>query len=162
MRLWVTGLLLASSVLFGSSRSWGETSLLKAFFEQREIVATVFFARGSSKLDRVATAELESTLARIRQSTCDAHLIRIEGFSGQEGSAENAFRLSLKRADSVARFLRTKGVNCLAGINGYGDLQASPPAGGKALRVEIAAYAKMSLFDFDSARHIDARKVIQP
>ena len=162
MRFWGTSVLLATSVLFCVSQSRGETSLFKVLSEQREVVATVFFDRGSSHLDRGATAELESTLMRIRQSTCESRLIRIEGFSGQEGSTESAFRLSLNRAHSVAKLLRTKGVPCLVGINGYGDLQASPNAGGKDLRVEIAAYPKLFLFDFDSARQIDSREVIQP
>ena len=161
MRFRVT-ILLSLAVLLGVLPVRAETALFKAFFEQREVVATVSFARGSSHLDVTATAELAAALQRIRDLVCDSRLIRIEGFSGQEGSAEKAFRLSMNRAYAVAGFLEAKGVSCLVGINGYGALKASSAGSPDDLRVEIAAYPKMFVFDFDNARHVDAREVKLP
>ena len=157
MRFRVTTLV-PLAVLFCVSLAWGETALFKAFFEHREVVTSVFFGRGSSELDKAAAAELGAALERIRGLTCASRLIRIEGFAGQEGSAENAFRLSMNRANAVARFLETRGVACLVGVSGYGALQSSPQGNADGLRVEIAAYPKMFIFDFDNARHVDVRE----
>jgi outer membrane protein OmpA-like peptidoglycan-associated protein len=100
----------------------------------------------------MAARELGAMLPRIREVGCAARLIRIEGFSGHEGTAEHNFRLSLNRANSVARFLENKGVPCLIGVNGYGDLRTGQNDAASDLRVEIAAYPKMFIFDFESAR----------
>ena len=155
-------MLLQLAVLFHASLSWGETSLFKACFEQREVVATIFFGRGSSHLDQAAAADLNAALKRIRELTCPSRLIRIEGFSGFEGSDEHNFRLSMNRANSVAQFLKRKGVPCLVGVNGYGDLHAGQNGTASDLRVEIVAYPKMFIFDFDNARQVAAQEVRLP
>lgn len=139
-----------------SAFSSGNPALFKSFFDQRELVTSVDFDRDSSKLDRQAAGKLEASLAQIRGAACDARLIRIEGFSGFEGSDEAAFRLSMNRAYSVARFLETKGIPCLVGISGFGSLRAGRNGTANDFRVEIASYPKMFLFDFESARYVDA------
>jgi outer membrane protein OmpA-like peptidoglycan-associated protein len=151
-------LLVTFGILAGASDCLAETALFKSFFEQRELVATIPFDRGSSKLGQPAVSELESALDRIRGAACEARLIRIEGFAGSEGAAEQNFRLSLNRAYSVSRFLEGKGVPCLIGMNGYGDLRAGQDTALNDLRVEIAAYPKMFLFDFEAARYVDEVK----
>lgn len=129
--------------------------MFNAYFEQRELVASVAFAHGSSKLGHAAEKKLEAALSQIRGAACDARQIRIEGFSTREGTDEAAFRLSLNRANSVARFLESRGVPCLVGINGYGSLRAGTGTGERDQRVDIAAYPKMFLFDFKNFRHVD-------
>ena len=158
MRFQLVILLLTGFALCGSP-SWGDSVLFNAFFDQRELVASVTFDRGSSKLSNSSAGLLEAALPQIRGPSCQARLIRIEGFSGQEGSDETAFRLSLNRAYSVARFLETKGVPCMVGINGYGNLRAGQKAAGDDMRVEIASYPKMFLFDFENARYVDMSEV---
>jgi outer membrane protein OmpA-like peptidoglycan-associated protein len=155
-------LLLASALLLCASFSWGETPLFKTFFEQRELVTSVLFEKGSSKLTDMAARELGSMLPRIREAGCEARLIRIEGFSGKEGTAEYNFRLSMNRANSVAQFLEKKGVPCLVGVNGYGDLRVGQNDATSEPRVEIAAYPKMFIFDFDSARQVAIQGVKMP
>ena len=162
MRFWIIRLWLAATLLLCTSTSWGETTLFKAFFEQRELVATVLFEKGSSQLTDITARELGSMVPRIRKVSCPAQVIRIEGFSGLEGSAEHNLLLSLKRANSVAQFLERKGVPCLVGINGYGDLHAGRSKTVSDLRVEIAAYPKSFMFDFDSARQIAHQEVKLP
>lgn len=151
-------LMVTLGILTAATVCQAETALFKSFFEQRELVATIPFDRGSSKLDQPAVNELESALERIRGVACEARLIRIEGFAESEGDAEQNFRLSLNRAYSVSRFLEGKGVPCLIGMNGYGDLRAGKDAALSNLRVEIAAYPKMFLFDFEAARYVDEVK----
>jgi outer membrane protein OmpA-like peptidoglycan-associated protein len=155
-------LFLTAALLLRAAASWGETPLFKAFFEQRELVAAVLFENGSSRLNKMAESELQAMLPRIREADCEARLIRIEGFSGREGAAEDNFRLSLNRANSVALFLEKQGVPCLVGVNGYGDLHAGQNGAVSDLRVEIAAYPKMFIFDFDSAREVAAKGGKQP
>lgn len=158
-------LLVVSGVLFslvGGSVCWGNSTLFDAYFEQRELVASVAFAHGSSKLGHAAEKNLEAALTQIRGAACEARLIRIEGFSGHEGDDEAAFRLSLKRANSVARFLESRGVPCLVGINGYGSLQAGKGVFERDRRVEIAAYPKMFFFDFENSRYVDLAEARLP
>lgn len=159
MRFQLVILLMVTGFVLCGSPSWGDASLFKAFFEQRELVASVTFDHGSSKLSNSSAGLLEAALPQIRGPSCAARLIRIEGFSGQEGSDEAAFRLSLNRANSVARFLETKGVPCLVGTNGYGNLRAGQSGAGDDRRVEIASYPKMYLFDFENARYVDMNEV---
>ena len=162
MRFWIIRLWLAASLLLCTSASWGETPLFKSFFEQRELVAAVSFEKGSCRLTDTAARELGSMVPRIREVSCAARLIRIEGFSGFEGSDEHNFRLSMNRANSVAQFLKRKGVPCLVGVSGYGDLHAGQNGTASDLRVEIAAYPKMFIFDFDNARQVAAQEVRLP
>ena len=157
IRLWLT-----AALLLCTSASWGETPLFKAFFEQRELVAAVLFETGSSQLTDMAARELGAMLPRIREAGCEARLIRIEGFSSREGSADHNFRMSLNRANSVAQFLEKKGVPCLMGVNGYGDLHAGRSDTVSDLRVEIAAYPKTFMFDFESARQAARQEVKLP
>ncbi|NJC87520.1 MAG: hypothetical protein FIB02_03155 [Desulfuromonas sp.] len=158
MRFQLVILLLVVGSALWSSVAWGDAALFKAFFEQRELVISVAFERGSSKLSPGSVRRLEAALPQIRGPACMARQIRIEGFSGEEGPDEVAFRLSMNRAYSVARFLETKGIPCLVGINGYGNLRSGQDGGGD-MRVEIASYPKMFLFDFDNARYVDLNEV---
>lgn len=155
MRLKLSIVLLAVFFPLGTSVCRGDTALFNAYFEQRELVTSIAFDHGSSKLGNLAAKSLETALQQIKGAACDARLIRIEGFSGREGSNEAAFRLSLNRANAVARFLESRGVPCLVGINGYGNLRAGKAAAGDDRRVEIASYPKMFLFDFKNARYVD-------
>jgi len=159
MRFPLVILLLSIGFVLCGSSSWGETALFKTFFEQRELVASVAFDRGSSKLSKRSAGILEAALPQIRGPSCEARLIRIEGFSGLEGSDEAAFRLSMNRAYSVARFLETKGIPCLVGINGYGNLRTGQNDNVDDMRVEVASYPKMFLFDFANARYVDMGEV---
>lgn len=135
--------------------SWGSPASFESFFEHRELVATINFDRGSSRLDKHSARTLEAALPQIRGPSCQGRLIRVEGYSGREGSDEAAFRLSMNRAYSVAKFLEARGVPCLIGVSGFGSLRAGQSAAVSDLRVEIAAYPKMFLFDFENARYLD-------
>ncbi|MCM2263923.1 MAG: OmpA family protein [Desulfuromonadales bacterium] len=159
MRFQLVLLLLSIGFVFYGSNSWGDTAQFNNFFEHRELVASVTFDRGSSKLSKSSAGLLEAALPQIRGPSCEARLIRIEGFSGQEGTDEAAFRLSMNRAYSVASFLETKGIPCLVGINGYGNLRPGQNGNVADMRVEIASYPKMYLFDFASARYVDMEEV---
>lgn len=150
--------LMAVSLCFHSF-AWGNSQIFESFFQQRETVALISFDRGSSKLNDYAKKQLETALPQIKGPGCQARLIRIEGFSGKEGSDEAAFRLSMNRAYSVASFLETRGIPCLVGMNGYGNLRAGQTAGISDSRVEIASYPKMFLFDFENARYVDVEEV---
>jgi len=154
--------LLAVFALGSSSACWGSSTLFNAYFEQRELVASVAFAHGSSTLGNAAEKKLEAALTQIRDAACEARLIRIEGFSAREGDDEAAFRLSLRRANSVARFLESRGIPCLVGINGYGRLRAGEGVAEHDRRVEIAAYPKMFLFDFNNSRYVDLAEARLP
>lgn len=151
-------LLSLSSVLLPGTASWASPAAFEAFLEHRELVATIHFDRGSSRLDKHSARALESALPQIRGPGCEGRLIRVEGYAGREGSDEAAFRLSMNRAYSVAKFLEARGVPCLVGISGFGSLHAGQSAAASDLRVEIAAYPKMFLFDFENARYLDMEK----
>lgn len=153
MRSMAIGVLLIFAAVLAAGQCRADSALFKSFFEQRETVASVMFEHGSSRLSNQAIEQLEASLDEIRKTTCQSRMIRIEGFSGSEGSADSNFRLSLNRAHSVSKFLKAKGIPCLVGINGYGDLR-SGQADANDRRVEIAAYPRMFLFNFDDARTI--------
>lgn len=152
--LLLTGLLCACiGVVVTPCRA--DTPIFNAFFDQREVLASVAFARDSSDLSSKAARELDDSLMKIRESACPSRLLRIEAFAGQEEIAERAFRLSMNRAWSVAKFLEKKGIPCMVGISGYGKARAQTPESATDMRIEIAAYPRMFYFDFNGARFID-------
>lgn len=153
-----TSLALAIVFWFGIVAAEANTALMKAFFEQREVVATVYFATDSNALGQDAAAQLAAQVETIRRAACPNRLLRVEGFSAGDGSAESNFRLSLHRAYAVAKFLEGEGIPCLAGLNGYGDLQSAGAVTAADRRVEIVAYPRMYFFDFANARQVDERR----
>lgn len=159
MRYWLAAVVMLTGSVAGASLSWGDSSIFATFFAQREVVATVAFERGSSALTATAARQIDDSLAHLKTSACEARLLRIEGYAGQKGDAERLFRLSMNRAWSVARFLEKKGIPCLVGISGYGDLQATAEASADDQLVEIAAYPRMFYFDFATGRIIDEDKL---
>jgi hypothetical protein len=67
-------------------------------------------------------------------------MIRVEGFSSNEGDQEKNFILSFFRARSVADIIESMGLSTEVTLTGYGDLRADSDDHAKERRVEIVSY----------------------
>lgn len=113
-----------------------------AFIKSREVVTTLYFQSNDENLNNNERKRLFGVISKLRELQKNGRLIRVEGFSSQEGDQERNFLLSFFRARSVADLIEGKGLPAQVTLTGYGDLRASSGDSGKERRVEIASYLK--------------------
>lgn len=82
---------------------------------------TVYFEFNSSRLTAASKAKLNSLAAALKSSSVKA--VSIVGFADEIGSDSYNQRLSEKRANSVAAYLRSKGIKVTGGsqVRGLGE-----------------------------------------
>ena len=108
---------------------------------QREVLCSVDFAPNSISLSPAARNALGQVVSNLKRFDFDAKIIRIEGFASPDGDKEKNFRLSIKRALAVERFLRIDhGVSLNNYVTGYGPTLPENLAAAGTRRVEIAVY----------------------
>jgi hypothetical protein len=111
-----------------------------AFVKSREVVETIYFKANAEDLSKTDREHLASTAQQLRQLQNNGRLIRVEGFSSNEGDQEKNFILSFFRARSVADIIESMGLSTEVALTGYGDLQADSDDHAKERRVEIVSY----------------------
>jgi hypothetical protein len=111
-----------------------------AFVKSREVVETLYFKVNAEELSKTDRERLTSTAQQLRQLQKNGRLIRIEGFSSNEGDQEKNFILSFFRARSVADIIESMGLSTEVTLTGYGDLRADSDDHAKERRVEIVSY----------------------
>jgi hypothetical protein len=127
----------SSSPAFSTS-----SSDFDAFIKSREIVTTLYFQSNGENLSDNQRERLFDVISNLRELQKNGRMIRVEGFSSQEGDQERNFLLSFFRARSVADLIEGKGLPAEVTLTGYGDLRASSDDPSKERRVEIASYLK--------------------
>ena len=113
-----------------------------AFIKSREVVATLYFQSNDENLNNNERERLFDVISKLRELQKNGRMIRVEGFSSQEGDQERNFLLSFFRARSVVDLIEGKGLPAEVTLTGYGDLRASSDDPSKERRVEIASYLK--------------------
>ena len=111
-----------------------------AFVKSREVVETLYFKVNAEELSKTDREHLASTAQQLRQIQNNGRLIRVEGFSSNEGDQEKNFILSFFRARSVADIIESMGLSAEVALTGYGDLRADSDDHAKERRVEIVSY----------------------
>ncbi|HEY7823491.1 MAG TPA: OmpA family protein, partial [Acidimicrobiia bacterium] len=94
---------------------------------------TVYFGRGSSTLDSADKKKLDRLVRRVKDS---AQRVRVTGYVQASSSTANDQSLSLARARSVARYLRSQGVDAKYTVRGRGVLDA-PSDEARSARVTV-------------------------
>jgi hypothetical protein len=112
----------------------------EAFVKSREVVETLYFKINADELSKSDKERLASTAQQLRQLQNNGRLIRVEGFSSNEGDQEKNFILSFFRARSVADIIESMGLSAEVALTGYGDLRADSDNHAKERRVEIVSY----------------------
>jgi hypothetical protein len=112
----------------------------EAFVKSREVVETLYFKINADELSKSDKDRLASTAQQLRQLQNNGRLIRVEGFSSNEGDQEKNFILSFFRARSVADIIESMGLSAEVALTGYGDLRADSDNHAKERRVEIVSY----------------------
>jgi hypothetical protein len=112
----------------------------EAFVKSREVVETLYFKINTDELSKSDKDRLASTAQQLRQLQNNGRLIRVEGFSSNEGDQEKNFILSFFRARSVADIIESMGLSAEVALTGYGDLRADSDNHAKERRVEIVSY----------------------
>ncbi|GEM_PF-2939009 len=133
----VTLICVSSSPAFSTTGSDFDT-----FIKSREVVATLYFQSNDENLSNNERKHLFDTVSKLRELQKNGRMIRVEGFSSQEGDQERNFILSFFRARSVADLIEGKGLPAEVTLTGYGDMRASSNDPSKDRRVEIASYRK--------------------
>lgn len=111
-----------------------------AFVKSREVVETLYFKANADELSKTDKERLASTAQQLRQLQNKGRLIRVEGFSSNEGDQEQNFILSFFRARSVADIIESMGLSTEVTLTGYGDLRADSDDHAKERRVEVVSY----------------------
>lgn len=111
-----------------------------AFVKSREVVETLYFKVNAEELSKTDRERLTSTAQKLRQIQNNGRMIRVEGFSSNEGDQEKNFILSFFRARSVADIIESMGLSTEVTLTGYGDLRADSDDHAKERRVEIVSY----------------------
>jgi hypothetical protein len=111
-----------------------------AFVKSREVVETLYFKVNAEELSKTDRERLTSTAQKLRQIQNNGRMIRVEGFSSNEGDQEKNFILSFFRARSVADVIESMGLSTEVTLTAYGDLRAESDDHAKERRVEIASY----------------------
>lgn len=94
---------------------------------------TVYFGRGSSTLDAADRKELDRLVRKVGDST---QRVRITGYVQASSTTSNDQSLSRARARSVAKYLRSQGVDAKYTIRGRGVLDA-PSDEARSARVTV-------------------------
>ena len=114
---------------------------VESLLKQREVLCSVDFAPNSIRLSPAARNTLEQVVSSLKRFDFDAKMLRIEGFASPDGDKVKNFRLSIKRALAVERFLRVNhGVSLNNYVTGYGPTLPDNLAAAGTRRVEIAVY----------------------
>jgi hypothetical protein len=111
-----------------------------AFVKSREVVETLYFKVNAEELSKTDRERLASTAQQLRRIQNNGRMIRVEGFSSNEGDQEKNFILSFFRARSVADIIESMGLSTEVTLTGYGDLRADSDDHAKERRVEIVSY----------------------
>jgi hypothetical protein len=111
-----------------------------AFVKSREVVETLYFNVNAEELSKTDRERLTSTAQKLRQIQNNGRMIRVEGFSSNEGDQEKNLILSFFRARSVADIIESMGLSTEVTLTGYGDLRAESDDHAKERRVEIVSY----------------------
>ena len=111
-----------------------------AFVKSREVVETLYFKVNAEELSKTDRDRLTSTAQQLRQIQNNGRMIRVEGFSSNEGDQEKNFILSFFRARSVADIIESMGLATEVTLTAYGDLRADSDDHAKERRVEIVSY----------------------
>ncbi len=111
-----------------------------AFVKSREVVETLYFKVNAEDLSKTDRERLNSTARQLRQLQNSGRMIRVEGFSSNEGDQEKNFILSFFRARFVADIIESMGLSTEVTLTGYGDLRADSDDHAKERRVEIVSY----------------------
>ena len=111
-----------------------------AFVKSREVVETLYFKVNAEELSKTDRERLTSTAQQLRQLQNNGRMIRVEGFSSNEGDQEKNFILSFFRARSVADIIELMGLSTEVTLTAYGDLRADSDDHAKERRVEIVSY----------------------
>ena len=111
-----------------------------AFVKSREVVETLYFKVNAEELSKTDRERLTSTAQKLRQIQNNGRMIRVEGFSSNEGDQEKNLILSFFRARSVADIIDSMGLSTEVTLTGYGDLRADSDDHDKERRVEIVSY----------------------
>src|SRR6056300_681409 len=111
-----------------------------AFVKSREVVETLYFKVNAEELSKSDRERLISTAQQLRQIQNNGRMIRVEGFSSNEGDQEQNFILSFFRARSVADIIESMGLSTEVTLTGYGDLRADSDDHAKERRVEVVSY----------------------
>ena len=111
-----------------------------AFVKSREVVETLYFKVNAEELSKTDRERLTSTAQKLRQIQNNGRMIRVEGFSSNEGDQEKNFILSFFRARSVADIIESMGLSTEVTLTAYGDLRADSNDHAKERRVEIVSY----------------------
>ena len=111
-----------------------------AFVKSREVVETLYFKVNAEELSKTDRERLTSTAQKLRQIQNNGRMIRVEGFSSNEGDQEKNLILSFFRARSVADIIDSMGLSTEVTLTAYGDLRADSDDHAKERRVEIVSY----------------------
>ena len=111
-----------------------------AFVKSREVVETLYFKVNAEELSKTDRERLTSTAQKLRQIQNNGRMIRVEGFSSNEGDQEKNLILSFFRARSVADIIELMGLSTEVTLTAYGDLRADSDDHAKERRVEIVSY----------------------
>ncbi|HEV8024856.1 MAG TPA: OmpA family protein, partial [Candidatus Nanopelagicales bacterium] len=101
--------------------------------ETARVNTTVYFGRGSSTLDSADKKKLNRLVRTVKGS---AQTVRITGYVQASSTTANDQSLSLARARSVARYLRSQGVDAKYTVRGRGVLDA-PSDEARSARVTV-------------------------
>lgn len=140
MRILVLFILMSLINGFSPSPGSCQPEGVAEFLASRQVVATVYFAYGSSRLNAGDISKIEGALPELRDAIRNGKIVRVEGFSSPEGKRTNNLRLSLDRAGKVAAYLNSKGLPAEVKVTGFGNLNVKQSRSALERRVEIAAY----------------------
>ena len=101
--------------------------------------ASIFFAKGSTKLYEADAATLSAIVENLTENPDLA--VRLSGFADQSGSAEINQRLSRERAERVSSYLQERGISAeRISVQFFGEERTRYREGALDRRVEIEVY----------------------
>ena len=105
-----------------------------AYYNNKEILDSIYFPAGKLKLDKKARAKLDRIAVKIKDMEKDAEtrgeslVIRLEGYSDSSGDEEMNLFYSMLRASMVEEYLiDKKGVTLELFLTGFGETKIASP-----------------------------------